>query len=229
MEPNDITIIFLTANKVPKKWAEFHKEKLLEAADSAPLITISVEPLNWGTNILQDNPGTAENVFKQVFRGAQAAKTEYIGIAEDDTLYPKEHFLYRPAPDTFAYNKHAYTIFTWGKPVYNWKPVPVNAVLIAPRLLYLEVFKELLHKFPKFPEGLSGGFIGEFGRRKVERVLGLTPRRLSFFSTETPVVRFHHEYGLDALARRHKKKHGAVRAHDIPHWGRAEELVKKFT
>ena len=28
---NDITIIMLTANKLPDKWVPFHKEKLLEA------------------------------------------------------------------------------------------------------------------------------------------------------------------------------------------------------
>lgn len=37
MEPSDITIIMLTANRAPKQWAQFHKEKLLEAAGISPI------------------------------------------------------------------------------------------------------------------------------------------------------------------------------------------------
>ena len=54
---DDITIIMLTPNLVPKQWAEFHKQKLLEAAGGTPIITISKEPLDWGINLLQTEYG----------------------------------------------------------------------------------------------------------------------------------------------------------------------------
>jgi len=43
----DLTIIFLTSNKVPKEWAEYHKNVLLEAIGDYPLIIISREPTEW--------------------------------------------------------------------------------------------------------------------------------------------------------------------------------------
>ena len=92
MEPGDITIIMLTANRVPKGWAQFHKEKLLEAANGAPIITISREPLNWGINILQTEPYGISNIYWQLLKGAKAADTGYVGVAEDDILYPRVHF-----------------------------------------------------------------------------------------------------------------------------------------
>lgn len=66
MESSDLTIIILSANRVPEKWAQFHKEKLIEAAGASPIITI----------------------------------------------YPKEHFEYRPPLDTFAYNMNRFGLFT---------------------------------------------------------------------------------------------------------------------
>ena len=64
----DLTIIFLTANRVPKQWAAFHKEKLLEAAAGKPIITISREPLDWGTNVLQTEKYGASNIYWQLRR-----------------------------------------------------------------------------------------------------------------------------------------------------------------
>ena len=215
----------LTANKVPKKWAQFHKEKLLEAAGFAPIITISMEPLDWGINILQDAPYGMSNIYVQLLKGARLATTDYIGVAEDDALYPREHFEYRPPEDTFAYNQNRFNLFTWGKPTYSWKNRMGNFTLIAPRKLLIESLEE---RFRKYPNGTPDGITGELGRNNVEEKMGVTLRKSSFFSTETSIVHIDHEFGIDRLARTHRKGMGIHRAYDIPYWGKAEDIVKKF-
>ena len=225
MESSDITIIMLTANKVPKKWAEFHKEKLIEAAGSSPIITISREPLDWGINLLQTESYGISNIYFQLLKGAKAATTQYIGVAEDDTLYPKEHFEYRPPPDTFAYNQNKFGLFTWGKPTYFWKDRFKNSTLIAERKLVIEALDE---RFAKHPNGTPPGFTGEMGRNNVEDNLGITRRKGAWFSTEISIIAVDHEFGIDRLARTHRKRMGILRAYDIPHWGKAEDIVKKF-
>lgn len=225
MEPSDITIILLTANRVPKGWAQFHKEKLLEAAGSYPIITMSMEPMDWGRNILQDQPYGISNIYYQLLRGAKAAETEYIGVAEDDILYPKEHFEYRPPADTFAYNMNRFGIFTWGRPTYFWKDRVSNSTLIAPRKLTIEALEE---RFNKYPHGTPYGLTGELGRKNVEDSLGLTHRKSAWFSTEISIVRIDHELGIDRLAQTHRKGMGILRAYDIPYWGKAEDIISKF-
>lgn len=226
MELSDITIIFLTANRVPQKWAEFCKEKLLEAVGDKPIIIMSMEPLEWGNmNILQDGPYGASSIYRQLLRGAKAAETTYIGVAEDDMLYPKEHFEYRPPLDAFAYNLNRFSLFTWGKPTYFWKDRVSNSTLIASRALVIEALEE---RFRKYPEGTPDNLTGELGRRNVEDTLGLTHYKLEQFSTDISVIRIDHEYSIDRVAREHRKKMGILRAYDIPHWGKAEELIKKF-
>lgn len=71
---NDLTIIFLTANRVPEKWAEYHKQVLLEAIGDTPIITISFKPLDWGTNLIQTEY-SVDNIYRQMLRGAKVAKT----------------------------------------------------------------------------------------------------------------------------------------------------------
>jgi hypothetical protein len=51
----DITIIFLTNDRLPSKWKQFHKEKLLEAVGNAPIITLSREPSDLGINLIKTN------------------------------------------------------------------------------------------------------------------------------------------------------------------------------
>lgn len=226
-ENNDITIILLTANKLPSKWVAFHKEKLLEAAGGAPIITISREPLDWGLNILDTEKQTISNIYFQLLQGAKASKTDYIAVVEDDTLYPAEHFLHRPDPDIFAYNMNRFNILRWSRtPTYFWKDRISNSTLVASRALTIEALEE---RFDKYPKGTPGGYTGELGRANIENKLGVTNRKTAWFSTEVSVVRVDHEWGVDRLSRTHRKGMGILRAYDIPYWGRAKDIVSYFT
>lgn len=226
MIPSDITIIMLTASRVPKKWAAFHKQKLIEAADGSPIITISREPLDWGQNIVDTQEYTISNIYFQLLQGAKAATTEYIAVAEDDTLYPKEHFQFRPPEDSFAYNQNRFGVFRWSKtPTYFWKDRMSNSTLIAPRKLAIESLEE---RFAKYPQGTPGGLTGELGRSNIEDKLGVKRQKAIWFQTEISVVRVDHELGIDRLSQSHRKGMGILRAYDIPYWGKASDIVEKF-
>jgi hypothetical protein len=222
----DITILFLTANKVPKQWAEYQKKILLEAAGDASIISLSRQPIDLGTNVLDTDPEGISNIYLQMLKGARMATTPYIAVAEDDALYHYHHFAYRPPMDVFAYNMNRWGIFTWEvPPTYFWKNRISNSTLIASRELTIEALEE---RFAKYPNGTPPEKTGELGRNKIEKRLGITYRKSLEFLTVMPVVRFDHDWGLDPLERNHKKRMAFIRAFDIPHWGRAEELVKHF-
>lgn len=221
----NLTIIMITANRVPKRWAQFHKEKLIEAAGASPIITISRKPLDWGINLPDTEPYGISNIYFQMLCGAKQAATDYIAVAEDDTLYPREHFEFRPPSDTFAYNMNRFGLFTWGKPTYFWKDRISNSTLIAPRKLAIQALEE---RFNKYPNGTPTSLTGELGRPNIEDKLGATRRKSAWFSTELSVVRIDHELGIDRLSQTHRKGMGILRAYDIPYWGQAEDLVKKF-
>lgn len=213
-----LTVLFLTVNKVPDLWAEYHKKVLMEAIEDTPLITISKKPLNWGTNLIQDEPPSVNNIYKQVLRGAKLATTPYIAIAEDDTLYHKSHFELRPPMDTYAYDGHRWGIFTWGKPAYYYKDRISNAAMIASRELVIEALEERFSKYPN-------NNIGELGK---EKGTDIDRKKTVFFWPAVGMVYFSHVNSLDPTEQHKSKRPGVVQAFDIPYWGRAEELRKKF-
>ena len=229
---SDLTIIFLTINRVPESWAAFHKEKLLEAAGDHPIITVSRKPTPIGLNIIDNEPLSSSNIYWQLLQAAKLAKTPFIGQAEDDTLYTKEHFnAYRPEMDTFSYNLSRWSLYTWGVPTYSWRKSLVGAALIAPREKFIQVIEE---RFKRFPDGIPSEYCAELGSRAFERSHGWNVEKSVEFYSVDPIIQVNHDYfsfentGAEAVAKRHKKRMGMIRAFDIPTWGRAEDLIKNF-
>ena len=214
---NDLTIIMLTVNRLPPVWTEFHKQTLLEAAGDIPIITISKIPMDWGVsnvrNVLQEEPGIDElwertcNVYWQILKGAELATTPYIAIAEDDCLYPREHFtVFRPPLDTFAYNHSRWCMFSWARrnPFYYHMPSDANCLMIAPR--------------EKLISALRGD---KMSRRVMHR---LQEPCVSYYTYE-PVLCFYHDRGNDSLERTHRKRPWPVISYDIPKWRKAKHTV----
>lgn len=225
---NDITIIFLTINKLPEKWRLFHREKLLEVIGEYPLITVSAEPLPDmpGINILQSEPFNASNIYQQMLRAAKLATTPFVAVVEDDSLYPREHFeSFRPKEDEFAYNMTRWAMFSWGVPTYFWRNRISNLTLIAPRELLIKCLEE---RFAKYPNGTPEGRTGEVGKDRTEKMLGLPHYKFTQFWTTLPIVNINHIYSLDPREQNMKKRMSPLRAFDIPLWGKAEDLIKNF-
>lgn len=225
---NDLTVIFLTQNEVPEKWMKYHNEVLLEAVDNSPIIIMSRKPMKIGSNsinIIQDKPKSLSNIYWQLLKACKVAKTDYIAVVEDDSLYPKEHFLQRPDKNKIGYNMNHWSLFTWGEPIYSWRNRRGNYTMLAYRKLVIEALEE---RFAKYPEGTPDKITGEIGRHMVERNMGITLRDVQEFETTVSIINFNHANASDDLQLRQRKSLGEIRAYDVPHWGRAEDLVKKF-
>lgn len=219
---NDLTCVYYTANVLPEKFAQFTRGKLLDALGDIPLICVSHEPVkDFGENMLVDLPRHHLSIYKQALIGAIAAKTKYIAFAEDDVLYSPEHFKYRPREGKFAYNLGYWNIYTWKPDLYTWKGRRNMHSLVCERTLFIEAMEE---RFKKYPNGIKDLSIwAEPG--KYESHLRVTPRQTETFFTNPPNIVFSHQ---DALAYGNlgtRKRLGELRAHVIPYWGDAKEIM----
>jgi hypothetical protein len=228
----DLTVIFLTINRVPEQWASYHRQMLLDAAGEHPIISVSRKPIDLGWNIIDEEPLSSSNIYWQLLRAAKLASTPFIAQAEDDTLYTKDHFnCFRPEMDTFAYNFTRWSLYTWGTPTYSWRHSPVGASLIAPREKFIQVLEE---RFAKYNGFIPTEFCSELGFRDWEKKHGFKQEKFAEFYSCDPIIQVNHDYfsfqndGKEAVAKRHKKRMGFIRAFDIPVWGKAEDVVKKF-
>ena len=76
--------------------------------------------------------------------------------------------------------------------------------------------------------GFGNHIAGELGKEKVCKRLGIKENKRVRFWTVIPVVNINHDMGFDPKVQTHRKPRGKFRAHDVPHWGRAENLIKKW-
>lgn len=227
----DLTIIYITANLVPERWQKFQIEILLEAIDKTSIISVSRKPLDLGYNIIDFEPKSYWNIYVQLNQAAKLATTDYIAIVEDDTLYTHEHFVgFRPKLDEVSYNRSRWSLFVWD-PLYCLRQRISNCSLIAARKYLIDALDE---REKRWPEGCSDHLVGEVGRPVIDRRMKVSARKMVEWYCRNPIVQFNHENGTDngdyglKNGKHLIKKHGQIQAYDIPYWGKAEELVKRF-
>ncbi len=226
----DLTVIYYTANLIGEHFANNVRRQLLTAIGDLPLISLSKKPLKFGTNICEEETESSIiNVYKVLLTGAKAAKTKYIALAEDDTLYQAEHFYsHLPPPDTFAYDMVRWNIFTWADPpIFSLQPRRILATLIAPRELFIEAIEERFARYPDLGK-LPLEWMGEPGRGGYEGRLGVTKRNSEKFYTYGSVVVFSHPDSLGYQSIGKNKRAGKIRALKIPYWGTPQEVMKNY-
>jgi len=188
----DLTLLFLTLNKVPPGWAAYHRDVVTAASGDIPVISISKVPVAWGVNLLQTEEGTA-NIYRQIRRGAAQATTDYVAIVEDDTLYDASHFRLRPQRQPYLYNVNRWVLFTWYAGVYQYKPKPATGCLIARR--------------ERLVEDLAQDRVTEL----------LRPGYEVAYSTG-PVICLKHPFSHDVFQQRRRTRIRPVQALDLPVW-----------
>lgn len=217
----DLTVIFMTCNKHPRYFTEYHRSILLKATDGFDVITVSREPTDIGLNILDDGEKSHLNMYKQLLRAVRLAKTPFIATAEDDALYPPDHFtFYRPPLDTIAYDMSRWSLYWW-TPIFSIKQRISNCTLIAPRDEYINALEEKLSKLHE----RNLYYVSEVGR--YENQLGLKHRKIEKVYCEVPTIHFNSPNGTD-IKMGTKKRLGQLKATEIPYWGRAEDIITQY-
>ncbi len=222
---SDLTVIYLTANVIDEYFALNMQKHLLKSIGDSHLISVSKKPMDFGDNIVVDTSISHLNIYRQALVGAKAAKTPYIAIAEDDTLYHADHFRHRPKDSKrFAYNTACWSIYSWSEPpIYSYSGRRNHNVLICDRNLYIEAIEE---RFAKWPDDSKIDITVWAEPGKYESHLGVTPRKTEMFYSDPACIMFSHPKGLSHNTLGLKKRLAPIRAYEIPYWGRAEDVIK---
>lgn len=219
---SDLTVMYITANLMPQMWVEYQLKTLRAAIGDTPIISISRRPMDLGRNIVEASPRRHWNIYVAMRTAADLATTKYVAMAEDDALYPAEHFtVFRPPDDMVSYNRSRWSLFSWD-PLYCLRQRISNCTLIAPRKLLLDALNA---RIAKWPNGAPNELAGEVGREVVERRLGVPRVKMVEWYSKTPVVHLNHPDGIDPSQQTQWKAHGQIKAYDIPFWGKAVDIA----
>jgi hypothetical protein len=228
---NDLTILYISASEMPESWMKFQLHHLCVAIGNTPIISVTRKPLELGHNILDTEPKSYWNIYMQMLNAAQLAETPYVAVAEDDTLYTRGHFFdFRPPLDHVSYNRSRWSLFTWHDR-YCMRQRVSNCSLIAPRLYLIEALKERKERWPEPPHQ---DLVGEVGRDKVDHRMKVSVRKCIEWYCREPIVQLNHPNGTDTgdygieNGKHMVKKHGPITAFDIPHWGKAMDIIAEY-
>ena len=224
----NITVVYYTPNYKDETFAERIRQRLVETIGDIPLVSVSQKPLDFGKNICVGDIGRSyRNVYKQMLIGAREAKTDYIACAEDDTMYPPNHFDERffPPLDAFGYNMSRWSVCTWvTPPVYTITNRFCNSNMIAPRKLLIELIEKRINKYPEGSKEPSKLW-SEPGKHDAE--YGLGTYKIHQFMT-THVVSFIHSQTLAYEFLGKRKRLNTIRDYDIHYWGKVKDLMEMY-
>jgi hypothetical protein len=195
----DCTIIYSTAHKIPDKFRERILKELYKSAGDYPVVEQHSIP----------EESSITNYYNRLLEVAREIPTPYIAFAEDDTLYPDEHFNQRPSDlQTFAYNITRWNLYTWSEPpFFSLRQRKILATLIAPREEFIKVMTKRL-------ENPDESQMVEPGRRDGEKS--------ETFGTYNPIVVFTHPNAHGYMGG--KKRADKIRATALPMWGSATKV-----
>ncbi len=225
---DDLTVMYITANLMPAGWVDFQIVTLKQAFSVGNIVSVSRKPIDLGTNIVETGERCHWNIYRSMYLAATTAKTPFVAMAEDDVLYSQEHFReFRPEPDTVSYNRSRWSLFAWEKnPIYCLRQRISNCTLIAPRKLLIAALEE---RFAKWPDGAPNELAGEIGRPIIDRRMKVSSVKMVEWYSTCPVIQLNHVDAIDPTQQRMWKKHGQLKAFDIPFWGKSADIVKRYS
>lgn len=233
MKHPDLSVIFYTANRLHEPFAGYVREQLLKSIDGEyPLIVVSHEPMpNFGDrNIVVENPTWSHlQIYRNILTGAQAAETEFVGLAEDDVFFHKDHWrTHRPPAYRVSYDVSRWGWNTWCQPpLYGYRSRIVINQMLGPRDYVVDALSERFRKFKDVPdEQIPLQHFCEIGR--FEKELGVSPRSFECYASPTPSVVVSHSEAFGYQSRGTRKSVGEFARRSLPFWGSADRFAEMW-
>lgn len=242
------TILFCTDNRCPEPLFSAVVNHLREF--DLPIVSVSHEPLDLGTNIcIGKRKSSWLCLYQQLLIGLEVADTDYITIAEHDCFYTQEHFDWMPpTDDIFYYNENVW-LTQWSdtkhlelKGMFSTFPKKRLALsqLVCNRRIYLDTISKRLDIIDQDRRIIKGiDHIGEPGVSRVKRVqrwaasgrcaylkqdLGkvLELEKYETFKTKLPNLDVRHDTNFTGPRR------GRNRRYELHPWGKFEDVLRRY-
>jgi len=217
----DTTVLYYTSNAEPPAFETAILDYLVSMLDGTPLVTVSQQPLPYGTNLCVGDVGMSNlNIFRQMQIGVQATHTPFICLAESDYLHPPEYFAFvPPREDTFYYVMPLWVAFCQRgkKRLYCRKKRGSEGAMHVGRDFLLKALNTMLAGQPLWKHARGRGM-----EIPLPYMFKLGPREA--FTVPVPVITFK----TDAQLHRRTPHDLESRTTDLPHWGNIHDLEHRF-
>jgi hypothetical protein len=157
-----------------------------------PIISVSLKPIDFGTNLVMNAERGYLTMFRQILRGLENSSSEIVFMAEHDILYNKEHFTFIPdKKDVYYYDRNNYKIrYSDGQALFYTCEQTLG--LCAYRELLLQHYRERVRRVEE--EGFSRKMGFEPGKHKLPN--GVDNYGWDFWMSVVPNLDIRHDKNL---------------------------------
>lgn len=232
-------IIYYTDNSIDERFAKMIRQRIINAAPSIPIISVSQKPIDFGKNICVGEIGRSLNImWKQMLTALLYSETETVYITEHDVLYDSSHFEFEPKDDIcFYYNRNVWLVRSKdGRAL--WKPSLCFSQCVCNRLLLLDNIMQRvkwcenggiapLHQGAYEPGRIRKTRLDE---RKIFGINTDRKWRLEYFESTKPNIDIRHGKNFSGTRRFKPRPQDATTGHHseriytdaVPGWGKVQ-------
>ena len=237
-------IIFYTDNQLKIKVAHAVQGqlKMISTTKGLPIVSASLKPMNFGSNVFLPLQRGYLTMFKQMLAALEHSTSDIVFFCEHDVLYHPSHFDFTPpSKDKFYYNENVWKLNAeTGHAIhYDCQQVSGIAVYRETAIKHYQkrvaIVEEMAKKLPN--EEDFNRFVRQMGfepgtHNRNERVDDL---KSESWKSEFPNIDIRHGANLSATRwkkeqfRNQKYTKGWIETDDeIPGWGKTRDLITKF-
>ena len=152
-------IVWYTDNRLDPLIMRACQNQLNNARKDYELITISLQPIDFGSNIVLQLERSILTMFRQQLAGIEASSADIIFLCEHDVLYHPSHFDFTPPrKDLFYYNGNAWWVRATDGHAVRVSQARAVSGLCASRDLLLEHYRKRVALVEKNGWSLRIGF-----------------------------------------------------------------------
>ena len=207
------------------------RDQINRAAPDFPLVSVTLQPLDFGRNIVLPLKRGPVTMFKQILAGLEALDTDAVFFAEHDVLYAPRYFDFAPpARDVFYYNENRWQVSSDDGRAAHYRCCQ-TAQLCADRQLLIEHYRRRIAAV-EAAGGYQRNFGYEPGTNKWSR--SIDPHSAETWSARTPNIDIRYGGNLSktrwspAEFRNKSTCQGWVDGDSIPGWGLTRGRFDEF-
>lgn len=103
-----VGLLYYTDNRLDEKLMKICQKQLKKAAGDKKIVSVSLQPIDFGQNIVLPLERGYLTMFKQILAGLEALDTDIVYFCEHDVLYHKSHFAFIPPQKNIYYYNNNY-------------------------------------------------------------------------------------------------------------------------
>lgn len=214
-------LVYYSDSRLDPVIAAAVQRQLRRCADGRPIVSVTLQPTDFATNLVLPLERGYLTMFKQILAGLEHLTTDIVFLVEHDVLYHPTHFDFTPAaPDVYYYNQH-----TWKVDAQTGRAVHYlcnqTSGLCASRALLVEHYRARVARVER--EGFTRAMGFEPGTHRRPRGIDDVPHAI--YMSPYPNIDIRHTTNLTQSRwspdqfRNQKFCQGWTEATEVPGWG----------